>query len=234
MDCPLQMTAGYPGAPTPNASAANQFLLDLQKAAFQQQQPQQPGAVQVQAWSGALASAAKSNAYCYPQPFPGVNPPIAAPPRNSTMISSTYFNQQHTAAPAPATQHISPVAVEARSAALDAVASVMGESFASSLSHLPPGALELLCSGGVVQEQAMGYQATCNIQPVGIKVSTLPFSSLINRQWRRGHVSHVVMRSSPFLLQFCTGRHLSPAPIGGGQRACLLSLHVAANLLLIR
>jgi hypothetical protein len=59
---------------------------------------------------------------------------------------------------------------QARSSALDAVASVMGPGFASSLSHLPPGALELLCSGGVVQEQAMGYQATCSMQPVGIKV----------------------------------------------------------------
>ena len=71
---------------------------------------------------------------------------------------------------APSTVPTSSSMKQTRSAALDAVASLMGQGFASSLSHLPPGALELLCSGGVVQERAMGYQATCNIQPLGIKV----------------------------------------------------------------
>ena len=47
----------------------------------------------------------------------------------------------------------------------------MGEGFAASLSHVDPSALELLCSGGAVQDRAMGYQTTCKIQPVGVKVS---------------------------------------------------------------
>ena len=153
-------------------SAADQLLLDLQ-ATFHQQQPQ-PGTVQVQPWSGALAHAAKPNASCTPYPM---QPPLAAPfasPTNSTS-SSPYFNQQHTPVPTPHSVQTVVVGKQARSAALSAVESVMGEGFASSLSHLPPGALELLCSGGVVQERAMGYQATCNVQPVGIKVrSSLP------------------------------------------------------------